>query len=99
MTEIPQLTGQEKSQLRGRAMALPVRVVVGKEGITPALLSELDKALSREELVKVRFSVTDKTLKAELLEGLSQAARAAIAGTVGHTAALYRPKPEAAQDS
>ena len=94
MSELPQLTGQEKSELRGRAMALPVRVVVGKEGVTPALLAELEKALVREALVKVRFSVTDKAQKAALLEQLSQAARAAVAGTVGHTAALYRPKTE-----
>ncbi|WP_309385444.1 YhbY family RNA-binding protein [Cerasicoccus frondis] len=85
------LTSAEKKQLRGAAQRLPAGVHVGKQGLTDTLIAELDHLLTRDQLVKAKFIVDRDALKAAIAE-IEQRTNCECVGSVGKTAAFYRPK-------
>ena len=69
--------------------------MVGQQGVTPAVLAELDAALSRHELVKVRISAGgDADRRDEAVRTLCNGTNAELAQRIGHVAVLYRRAPE-----
>lgn len=80
--------------LRARAHALRAVVRVGQRGLSEALLRELDQALIRHELVKVRLAGEDRAARAAQLERLADASGAQVVQRIGHTATLYRRRPD-----
>ena len=96
MTELPSLTGARKTQLRGLGQTAPDRVWLGKEGITPAFVAELNRQLNAHELVKLRFTAgQDRHERAALGGQIETAAPCLCVGAVGHTALFWRPAPVA----
>ena len=88
----PQLTGKQRSWLRAQANPLSPAVRTGKAGITDGVVAEVDQALLRHELIKVRLEKPEdkKGAAAELAERT----RAVLCGLLGHTVILYRANPE-----
>jgi len=85
------LKGFQKKYLRGLAHGLKPVVLVGQSGVTEQVLRELDEALSRQELVKIRFlSVKDRQEKSLCIRRIEEASGGEAAGVIGHTAILYR---------
>ncbi|WP_438480248.1 YhbY family RNA-binding protein [Oleiharenicola lentus] len=96
--EIPALTGAQKTKLRGLGQVAPDAAWVGKEGITPEFLAELNKQLAARELVKLRFTGgQDRHARAALTEQIETAAPCLCVGGVGKTALFWRPGPDGAQ--
>lgn len=89
------LSPAEKKKLRGVAQRLPAAVLVGKAGLTDAVLAELDTALRRDGLVKAKFGASREAL-ADLLTGIEQRLACERVGSVGKTASFYRAKVEEA---
>lgn len=91
-TPAPQLDGAQRRYLRGLAHPLKPIVIVGEAGLSPAVVTALDEALTSHELVKVRLrQPPDKKAAAE---ALAETSGAALCGVVGHTVVLYRPNQE-----
>lgn len=90
-TEIT-LGGAEKKKLRGRAQLLDAKIAVGRNGISAGTLKALDALLGRDALVKVRFAEGRAAMKARIAE-IEAATGALCVGSVGRTAAFYRPVP------
>lgn len=88
----PELSPAELRRLRRDAHALEPVVRVGAQGVTDAVLGAVDEALVRHELIKVRMSEPED--KQGMARELAEGAGAALCGLVGHTAILYRPRPE-----
>jgi len=89
------LMGFQKKYLRGLAHDLKPVVLVGQNGVTEQVLRELDEALSRRELVKIKFlSVKDREEKALHLREIEKKSGGEAAGVIGHTAILYRKQRE-----
>ena len=88
----PDLTGQQRKWLRGRAHALKPIVHVGEAGLSDAVLAAADAALGDHELVKVRLH--DPADKKAAARQLAEATHAALCGLVGHTVILYRPRAD-----
>lgn len=91
--EIQVLSSAEKKHLRGKAQRLEAKVHIGKQGLTPTVIQEVDTALKHSGLVKVRFHAERAVMEAQI-ESLCQQTRAQLVGNVGKTACLYR-LPEA----
>ncbi|MEM9553118.1 MAG: ribosome assembly RNA-binding protein YhbY [Acidobacteriota bacterium] len=89
-----ELNGKERKHLRGLAHHLDPRVHIGKHGLTEAVVEEVDGQLDEHELIKIKF-VDHKREKKEIADELARRLHAAVAGTVGHLAILYRPAPRA----
>ncbi|MBF0623741.1 MAG: ribosome assembly RNA-binding protein YhbY [Magnetococcales bacterium] len=85
------LTGSQRKYLRGLAHGLKPVVLVGRGGVSAALLEELDQALESHELIKVRFNGF-KEEKKDLIGEMARVTGAVAVGLIGHIAILFRPR-------
>jgi len=88
----PILTGAQKSRLRGLGQQLEPSLKLGKGGLTPTFLAELQRQLRGKELVKLRFLGAERDERAALCDQIALEGNCACVGAVGHTALFYRPK-------
>jgi RNA-binding protein len=90
------LTPAERKQLRGQAHHMDPVVMVGAEGLTPAVLKEADVALKAHGLIKVRMFSDVREERALALVHMSEALNAAPVQHIGKLLVLWRPPaPEA----
>ena len=54
---------KQRRYLKGLAHPLKPVVMIGNSGLTPAVLNEIEQALSHHELIKVRVSVAVTNMK------------------------------------
>jgi putative YhbY family RNA-binding protein len=91
------LTAAERKDLRGQAHHLDPVVIVGAEGLTPAVLKEADAALNAHGLIKVRVFSDERETRALALAQMSEALNAAAVQHIGKLLVLWRPIPAAAK--
>ena len=84
-----ELSNRELRALKARAQLLKPMLKVGKDGLSPAFLKEVDATLAHHDLVKVRFDEF-KEQKKELGPKLAEGVRAHLVMQVGHVAVLFR---------
>ncbi|MBT7875745.1 MAG: YhbY family RNA-binding protein [Verrucomicrobia bacterium] len=90
------LTSAQRRKLKAIAQRLDASIKIGKNGLTDGFLKELDDALKRNELVKVRF-VEFKEEKKELAPKIAEQTQSRLVTRVGHVAVYYREKPDPAK--
>ncbi|HHM04528.1 MAG TPA: ribosome assembly RNA-binding protein YhbY [Gammaproteobacteria bacterium] len=88
------LTEKQKRHLRGLGHGLKPVVLVGNAGFTPAVARELDAALLRHELVKVRISAAGRDQKSRIIQALCETCGAEPVQRIGHVALLFRRNVE-----
>ena len=89
-----ELTGKQKRHLKGLGHRQKPLVLVGKDGITDALIRQIDDCLSAHELVKVKALEGCPMPRRELAQALSTATASALVQVLGRTLLIYRPHPE-----
>lgn len=87
------LDGKQLRHLRALAHDLKPIVQVGKNGVTDAVIKELDQALLAHELVKVKIGGESPADGADLDARLAELS-ATFVGQVGNVAIVYRRHPE-----
>lgn len=90
-----QLTPAQRKEKRADAHHLDPVVLIGGEGLTPAVLKEADAALNAHGLIKVRVFSDDRAARETLFAELSDRLDAAPVQHIGKLLVLYRPKKEA----
>lgn len=90
------LTGGQRRHLRALAHHLKPVVMIGKSGLTEAVLAGLDQALADHELVKMKF-LDFKDQKEELTGRIEAALGCEQVGQVGHVVIFYRLQPDPAK--
>ena len=93
MTE--DISNRELRALKARAQLLKPMLKMGKDGLSPAFLKELDTMLTHHDLVKVKFDEF-KDQRKELGPQMAAGVSARIIMAVGHVVVLFRRKPEPA---
>ena len=88
------LTAKDRVRLKARAHALEPNVSVGNAGLTNAVIAEVERALAKHELIKVRVQIDDRELRKQIGEEIGAATDAAVVHRVGKIVILFRPKPE-----
>lgn len=86
------LTSQQKQILKGRAHALKPVVLTGNQGLTAAVLQEIDKALTAHELIKVRLNAEQREDRQAMIQTICETTQAELIQTIGHIAVFYRAK-------
>jgi RNA-binding protein len=81
--------------LRGLAHALRPVVMVGAQGVSTAVLAELEQAISHHELVKVQIGGEDREARRAAVEQLSTHVNAEVVQAIGKTVTLFRRNPDA----
>ncbi len=83
-----------RKALRAAGHHLAPVVQVGKEGVSEAVLRQLDAQLAAHELVKVKIGTESPEDRFEAAERLGEAAGAQVAQVLGRTVLVYRKHPE-----
>src|SRR5512132_3331158 len=83
-----------RKALRAAGHHLSPVVQVGKDGVTDAVLRQLDEQLGAHELVKVKIGTESPEDRFEAAERLGDAAGAQVAQILGRTVLVYRKHPE-----
>lgn len=82
-------------RLRGIGHELKPVVMLGNNGITPAITEEIDRALTDHELIKVKLPAGSKHDRDMVSTELAITAKATVIHTIGRMALLLRQNPNA----
>ncbi|MGM9486217.1 YhbY family RNA-binding protein [Ideonella sp. YS5] len=91
-----ELTPAERKEKRGEAHHLDPVVMIGADGLTPAVLKETEAALKAHGLIKVRMLSDDRAAREAALATLADELGAASVQHIGKLLVLWRPLPEKA---
>lgn len=83
----------ERKELKSQAHHLKPVIMIGKLGMTEALIKATDKALLDHELIKVKFQ-DFKDEKKQLADELAKKTNAAVIDIIGNILILYRENQE-----
>ena len=92
-----QLTPAQRKEHRAAAHHLDPVVMIGSEGLTPAVLKETDAALKAHGLIKVRVFSDERATREALLVQLADQLDAAPIQHIGKLLVLWRPLPPKAK--
>jgi RNA-binding protein len=88
-----QLSPAQRKDKRGEAHHLDPVVLIGAEGLTPAVRKETDAALNAHGLIKVRVFSDDRAAREAMLAELADGLGAAAIQHIGKLLVLWRPIP------
>ena len=84
------LTSKDRAELRARANDLETTLMVGKEGVTEAVVAEADRLLTARELVKGKVLESALMSAREVSDALCEATGADGVSCVGSKFVIYR---------
>ena len=87
------LTGAEKKELRGIAQRLKPHLHIGKNGLGDSVLVEIETALTKNGLIKIRFDGPRETIKI-LCGEIPKRTASEFVGSVGRVGIFFRDMPE-----
>jgi len=84
------LSVQHRKYLKGLAHNRKPVVTIGQNGLTEAVLEELDQTLAHHELIKIKLPAGDKAMRLEMLESICKASKASMVNLIGRTGVVFR---------
>lgn len=93
------LTPAKRSAMRALAHPLKPSVLIGEQGLSEAVLAEIDRALSAHDLIKVRVAGDDRDERARMFEAICERLGAAPVQSIGRMLVLFRPLPPRDDDA
>ena len=84
------LTSKQRAELRARSNGLEVTLMIGKEGVTDAVISTADGQLENRELIKGRVLETAGITAREASDAICEETGADGVACVGGTFVIYR---------
>lgn len=89
-----ELSIQDRKAHRAEAHHLDPVVMVGNDGLTPAVKKEIDAALKAHGLIKVRVLGDDRLERERIYGEIADELRAAQIQHIGKLLVFWRPKPK-----
>jgi len=87
------LTPAQRSELRSEAHALNPVVIIGAEGLTKAVLAEIDRSLAAHGLIKIRVFGDDREARIEMYDTICARLQAAPVQHIGKLLVIWREGP------
>ncbi|KJF88150.1 ribosome assembly RNA-binding protein YhbY [Photobacterium phosphoreum] len=84
------LSTKQKQFLKGLAHNLKPVVLMGANGLTEAVLAEIDLALNHHELIKVKVASEERETKLLIVDAIVRETKAEKVQVIGKTLVLYR---------
>jgi putative YhbY family RNA-binding protein len=88
------LTPTQRRSLRADAHHLDPVVLIGNDGLTPAVQKEIERALNAHGLIKVRVFSDDRAGREDIYQSLADQLNAAPVQHIGKLLVLWRPPVE-----
>ena len=89
-----ELTPTQRKAHRAEAHHLDPVVMIGGDGLTPAVHKEADQALNAHGLIKIRVLEGDRAAREAMFQQLADELNAAPIQHIGKLLVLWRPIPE-----
>ena len=84
------ITGKQRSELKKMAQDIKPTVMIGKDDITPAIISAIDDYLSAHELVKVQIQEGSLEDPKDAANAIAKELGAEFVQAIGRRFVLYR---------
>ena len=97
MDEHTPLSNAEKKELRGIAQRLKPHLHIGKQGLTETVIKEIETALLKNGLIKIRFETERAFVKQYQVE-IAEKTKCEYVGGVGKVSAFFREMPAKESD-
>ncbi len=88
------LNKKQIQHLKGVAHPLKPVVLLGNNGLTEAVVAEIDFALNHHELIKVKIPTDDRENKALIVEAICRETNSTKIQVIGKTLVIYRQSEE-----
>jgi putative YhbY family RNA-binding protein len=88
-----ELTPAERQALKGRAHRLKPVVLVGEDGLSPAVAGEIERALTVHELIKIRVTGAERAAREALFAEVCAITGAAPVQHIGKVLVVFRARP------
>ena len=85
------LNVKQRQHLKALAHHRKPVVQVGNAGVTAAVIKEIELALGRHELLKIRLPGVEREARTEMLKKICEATGADAVQEIGRIAVIYRP--------
>ena len=84
------LSTKQKQHLKGLAHNLKPVVMMGSNGLTEAVVAEIEMSLNHHELIKVKIASEDRDTKQLIVDAIIRETNAEKVQVIGKTLVLYR---------
>ena len=88
------LTSKQRSYLRGIALQYETIFQIGKGGISENLIQQVQDALKKRELIKLRVLDNSLLTSREAADQLAQATKSDVVQVIGSRFVLFRRNPQ-----
>ena len=88
------LSKKQNQHLKALAHHLKPVILMGANGLTEAVLAEIELALDHHELIKIKVASEDRDTKHLIIEAIVRETKAHKVQVIGKTLILYRQSPE-----
>lgn len=91
-----EISPARRAELRAAAHGLHPVVSISQKGLSPAVLSEIERSLKAHELIKIRVFEADRDVRAGWLEEICNGLGAIAVQHIGKLLVIWRENPERA---
>jgi putative YhbY family RNA-binding protein len=88
-------TPAQRADLRAQAHALHPVVIIGGDGLTDAVLAEIERSLAAHQLIKIRVFGDERDARLAIYEQICDRLNAAPVQHIGKLLVIWRPAPPA----
>lgn len=85
------LTSAQRQFLKSLAHRLQPVVMIGNQGLTPAVLKEIEHSLAAHELIKIKAATEEAETRQAWLDEICKTAKAIAIQQIGKVIVIYRP--------
>lgn len=90
MSKLEKLSNNQKKFLKGIAHGLNPVVMIGANGLSENLMTELENALAHHELLKIKIATADRSMRKEMTESILEKTDAFLVQDIGKTIVIFR---------
>ena len=94
LSSMMKLTNYQKKHLRTLSHDLRPVVMVGQQGLTDAVLAELELTMTNHELLKVKVRANGRKEKQQIVSKILKFSQAVLVQVIGGVLVIYRPFEE-----
>jgi len=88
------LNKKQINHLKGLAHSLKPVVLLGNNGLTEAVVAEIDYSLNHHELIKIKIPTDDRETKSLIVDAICRETNAIKIQLIGKTLIIYRQGEE-----
>lgn len=88
------MTGKERAYLKKISHSLKPILIIGKEGVTENTIRQLDDALTKHELIKIKILNNNLDDRDEMIETILSGLKAEFVQYIGNKLTIYRDSEE-----